>query len=56
MDNYISVNINKVTKMMLNTKALNNITTTFEEHIIHGIIGPNGAGKTTLIRINCKLA
>ncbi|MDR3124618.1 MAG: ABC transporter ATP-binding protein [Endomicrobium sp.] len=55
MDNCISVNINKVTKVLLNTKALNNITTTFEEHIIHGIIGPNGAGKTTLIRIIASL-
>jgi ABC-2 type transport system ATP-binding protein len=41
--------------MMLSTKALNNISTTFEEHIIHGIIGPNGAGKTTLIRIIASL-
>ncbi|MDR2396219.1 MAG: ABC transporter ATP-binding protein [Endomicrobium sp.] len=51
MNNCISISVNDVTKTLSSTKALNNVTVSFEDSLIHSIIGPNGAGKTTLIRI-----
>lgn len=54
-NNLISVNINGVSKKMLETQALKDVNLVFEAGEIHGIIGPNGAGKTTLIRLMTSL-
>jgi ABC-2 type transport system ATP-binding protein len=51
MGNLISVNISGVTKVMLKTKALNNISGFFDSGLIHAVLGPDGAGKTTLMRL-----
>jgi ABC-2 type transport system ATP-binding protein len=40
-----------VTKTFGKTRALDDVTLSFEPGIIYGLLGPNGAGKTTLIRI-----
>jgi len=53
--NLISVYSDKVSKKMLENRALSGVSLTFDAGIINGIIGPNGAGKTTLIRLMASL-
>lgn len=48
-------NVSKKYKNAGEELALNNINTTFEKGLIHGIIGVSGAGKSTLIRLLNKL-
>ncbi|MGJ7922064.1 ATP-binding cassette domain-containing protein [Neobacillus sp. LXY-4] len=45
------VECNGLTKVFLNSKALNGISFKLEENKITGLIGRNGAGKTTLLKI-----
>lgn len=51
MDNIIEVR--NVTKEFRETKALDNISLSFERGKIHGIIGRNGSGKTVLLKCIC---
>lgn len=51
MDNIIEVR--NVTKEFRETKALDNISLSFERGKIHGIIGRNGSGKTVLMKCIC---
>jgi ABC-2 type transport system ATP-binding protein len=46
-----AIEIKNVTKNYGNTKALKNVSLTFESGKIYGLLGRNGAGKTTLINI-----
>lgn len=46
----IGINIQNIKKKFGANQALNDITTHFEEGLLHGLIGPEGAGKTTLLR------
>lgn len=45
------IQINNVTKLFGNKKALDNINLTIDEGSIFGLVGSNGAGKSTLLRI-----
>ncbi|MCL1972127.1 MAG: ABC transporter ATP-binding protein [Endomicrobia bacterium] len=54
-NNLISLSLTKISKKMLATQALSEISLNFEAGKIHGIIGPDGAGKTTLIRVMAGL-
>jgi ABC-2 type transport system ATP-binding protein len=47
----ISIKVNHLKKKLGTTKALDDITLTFDHGKMHGIIGPEGAGKTTLMRV-----
>lgn len=52
------ITLNSVTKKYKNSDeeiALNNVSLSFEDGLIHGIIGVSGAGKSTLIRLLNKL-
>ena len=49
MENLIE--INNVSKIYGDYKALNNISIKVPKQSIYGLLGPNGAGKTTLIRM-----
>ncbi|MGE0003718.1 MAG: methionine ABC transporter ATP-binding protein [Candidatus Izemoplasmatales bacterium] len=52
------IRIERVSKQYASSKdeiALNDVSTTFESGLIHGIIGISGAGKSTLIRLLNKL-
>lgn len=40
-----------VNKSFAGTKALSDVSATFQDFTIHGIIGENGAGKSTLVKI-----
>lgn len=44
------IEINNLTKIYGNNKALNDLTLTLEDGI-YGVLGPNGSGKTTLINL-----
>ena len=46
----IGINIQNIKKKFGTNQALNDISTHFEEGLLHGLIGPEGAGKTTLLR------
>ncbi len=50
-DAYVSVE--KVTKTFGQEKALDQVTTSFEQGRIHGIVGNNGSGKTVLMKCIC---
>ena len=44
-----------ITKTYKGIRVLNNVNTSFERGMIHGIIGRNGSGKTMLIKAICGL-
>ena len=46
----IGIEVLNIKKKLGPNQALNDISTNFEEGLLHGIIGPEGAGKTTLLR------
>jgi ABC-2 type transport system ATP-binding protein len=46
-----TIEIKNVSKAFGKTKALNNVSLTFEPEKIYGLLGRNGAGKTTLLNI-----
>jgi ABC-2 type transport system ATP-binding protein len=46
----IGIEVKNIKKKLGSNQALNDISTHFEEGLLHGIIGPEGAGKTTLLR------
>jgi ABC-2 type transport system ATP-binding protein len=46
----IGIEIKNIKKKLGPNQALNDISTHFEEGLLHGLIGPEGAGKTTLLR------
>jgi ABC-2 type transport system ATP-binding protein len=46
-----TVEVKDITKDYGNTKALDNISLTFEPNKIYGLLGRNGAGKTTLLNL-----
>lgn len=48
--NSIGIKVSNIKKKLGPNQALNDISTHFEEGLLHGIIGPEGAGKTTLLR------
>ncbi|WP_081165810.1 ABC transporter ATP-binding protein [Lactococcus garvieae] len=45
------IEISELTKNYSNKKALDQVSTVFEQGKIYGVLGSNGAGKTTLMRI-----
>ena len=45
------IEINGLSKSYGNTKALDNVSLTFEENRIYGLLGRNGAGKSTFLKI-----
>lgn len=45
------IEINGLSKSYGSTKALDNVSLTFEENRIYGLLGRNGAGKSTLLNI-----
>ncbi len=47
----IELDIQGVSKLYANHKALDNVSMQIPEGVIFGLLGPNGAGKTSLIRI-----
>ena len=47
----MAINITGLTKTFGETKALENVSLTFEKDKIYGLLGRNGAGKTTLLSI-----
>ncbi|MDR3179740.1 MAG: ABC transporter ATP-binding protein [Holosporaceae bacterium] len=49
------IEISRLSKYFGNTRALADISLTFQDGILHGIIGPAGAGKTTLLRLMVSL-
>ncbi len=51
----VQVEVKNVSKKMSLTQALDQVSTTFEAGLVHGIVGPNGAGKTTLLRLMATL-
>ncbi len=51
----VQVEVKNVSKKMGLTQALDQVSTTFEAGLVHGIVGPNGAGKTTLLRLMATL-
>lgn len=48
--NSIGIEVKSIKKKLGPNQALNDISTNFEEGLLHGLIGPEGAGKTTLLR------
>ncbi len=50
MSEQIAVEVDSVTKVFGDIKALNGVTLRVRRGEIYGFLGPNGAGKTTLIR------
>ena len=55
INNLISIKVDKVTKYLRKTLALDNVSLYFEGGKLHGVIGPEGAGKTTLMRTDLAL-
>ena len=53
MTNDNIIEIKNVTKEFKETRALDNVSLTFEREKIHGIIGRNGSGKTVLLKCIC---
>lgn len=53
MTNDNIIEIKNVTKVFKETRALDNVSLTFERGKIHGIIGRNGSGKTVLLKCIC---
>jgi ABC-2 type transport system ATP-binding protein len=49
------IEISRLSKSFGSTRALDNVSLTFRDGILHGIIGPAGAGKTTLLRLMISL-
>lgn len=47
------IHVEGVTKNFKGTRALDNVSVSFEQGKIHGIIGRNGSGKTVLIKTIC---
>jgi ABC-2 type transport system ATP-binding protein len=47
----ISISVHGVRKVFKANPALDGLSLSFGEGIMHGVIGPEGAGKTTLMRI-----
>ncbi|SFE30543.1 ABC-2 type transport system ATP-binding protein [Lentibacillus persicus] len=47
----MKIEVNHVSKMYKNTKALDDVTFTLSEPKIYGLLGRNGAGKTTFMEI-----
>ncbi len=47
----MSIEVRNITKNYGNTRALDQVSLTFEENKIYGLLGRNGAGKTTLLNI-----
>ncbi len=47
----MSIEVKNISKNFGNTRALNQVTLTFEENKIYGLLGRNGAGKSTLLNI-----
>lgn len=46
----ISIHVKNLSKKLVATQALNQVSTVFQQGPMHGVIGPEGAGKTTLFR------
>ncbi len=51
----IAVEVDHVSKLFRETRALDDVSVTFEKGMIHGIIGRNGSGKTVLFKCICGL-
>lgn len=49
------IEIDQVTKTFRETKALQEVSVSFEQGKIHGVIGRNGSGKTVLFKCICGL-
>ncbi|GAA1817051.1 ABC transporter ATP-binding protein [Nesterenkonia flava] len=46
-----AIEVRHLTRRHGDTLALDGVTTSFEEHAIHGLLGRNGAGKSTLMSL-----
>lgn len=47
----MSIQVNNITKLYGNQKALNNVSFNVDSNQIVGFLGPNGAGKSTMMKI-----
>jgi len=47
----MSIEVNNISKLYGNQKALNNVTFKVDKPEIVGFLGPNGAGKSTMMKI-----
>ena len=47
----MAIEFQHITKTFGDTRALEDVTVTFEEGKIYGLLGDNGAGKSTLLNV-----
>ena len=43
-----------ITKDYPGTRALDDVTVSFDSGRVHALVGKNGSGKSTLVKISCR--